>query len=85
MGAPYNDPRLLSEHAIKINPLSRYLRRAESVCCVEIYRRILKIESLEEKKNWKGMFVLWKKFVRGFLLFRILMRYVRVNIRIIIK
>lgn len=32
MGAPYNDPRLLSEHAIKINPLSRYLRRAESVC-----------------------------------------------------
>lgn len=32
MEAPYNDPRLLSEHAIKINPLSRYLRRAESVC-----------------------------------------------------
>lgn len=73
MGAPYNDPRLLSEHAIKINPLSRYLRRAESVCrlCWNLSANF-KDREFGEKKNWKGMFVLWKK-LRGDLLFWILL------------
>lgn len=48
--------------------LAIYGARNPCAGCVEIYRRILKIESLEEKKNWKGVFVLWKKFVRGFII-----------------